>query len=174
MFLSSVRICVLFRKARRWRLPENGIRFSSQAPVLVVRQALSEGLWRCVSDGFRGIRSAFIFSGSSWVRFYKLDPFDLCFSSSATAIALQVRQSCGSLARWFPDYLLQQDLPGSGERGAIIAGHIRIAPVLLVVARRSTKMDVIFVTSSVLYLNSWWIEREFSRIFFLVQSSFSS
>ena len=79
---------------------------------------------------------------------YRLDPFDLRFSSSA-AVAVLVRWSYGALARRLPDCLLQQGLPGSDEEGAMTAARLRLAPVLVVVARWSTDLDVFF-TSGVL------------------------
>uniref|UniRef100_R7W0I5 Selenoprotein H n=1 Tax=Aegilops tauschii TaxID=37682 RepID=R7W0I5_AEGTA len=58
---SFVRVCVLFRKTRRRRLVEDGIRFSPPSPVPMVRLVLSEGVWR-------------------------LDPSNLSFSSMAAAL----------------------------------------------------------------------------------------
>ena len=80
---------------------------------------------------------------------YRLDPSDLRFSSSAT-VARLVRWSCGALARGLPDCLLQQGLPDSSEGGAIAAARLRLVPVLVVVARWSTDLDVIFITSCIL------------------------
>ena len=65
---------------------------------------------------------------------FGLDPSDLCYSSSA-AIAVLVRWSYEALARRLSDCLLQQVLPDSGEAGAMTAARLRLASVLLVVAR---------------------------------------
>ena len=53
------------------------------------------------------------------------------------------------LARRLPDCLLQQVLPGSSERGAMTAAHLRLASVFVVVARWSTDLDVMFIISGV-------------------------
>ena len=70
------------------------------------------------------------------------DPFDLHSSSAAGAVL--VCWFYGALARLLPDCLLQQRLPGSGEGGAMTAARIRLTSVLVVVARWSTDLDVIF------------------------------
>ena len=75
---------------------------------------------------------------------FKLDLSDLKFSSSA-AVAVLGRWSCGTLARRLPDCLLQQVVPDSGERGAMTAARLRLAPVLVFVARWSMNLDVIFI-----------------------------
>ena len=69
---------------------------------------------------------------------------DLCYSSSAAAVL--VRWSYGALARRLPDCLLQQVVPGSGDGGVMTAARLRLAPVLIVVARWSTDLDVIFIS----------------------------
>ena len=40
-------------------------------------------------------------------------------------------------------------LPGSGEGGAMTAARLRLASVLVIVARWSTDLDVIFIISGV-------------------------
>ena len=60
-----------------------------------------------------------------------------------------MRWSYEALARRLPDCLLQQGLPGSGEGGAMTAVRLRLASVIVVVARWSTDLDVIFIISSV-------------------------
>ena len=75
---------------------------------------------------------------------FGLDPSVLCFSSSA-AIAVLVRWSYGALARRLPDCLLQV-VPDSDDGGAMTAARLRLASVLVVVARRSTDLDVIFIS----------------------------
>ena len=74
-----------------------------------------------------------------------MDLSDPRYSSSA-AVAVLVRWSYGALARRLPDCLLQQVLPGSGEGEAMIAARLRLASVLVVVARWSTDLDVIFIS----------------------------
>jgi hypothetical protein len=85
---------------------------------------------------------------ASSVGVWRLDPSDLCYSSTA-AVAVLVRCSYGALARRLPDCLLQQGLPGSSEGEAMTAARLRLASVLVVVARWSTDLDVIFIISSV-------------------------
>ena len=88
--------------------------------------------------------------GSSFCLYgYRFDLSDLQVSSSAMVAAL-VRWSFGALARRLPDCLLQQGLSDSGEGGAMTAARLRLAPVLVVVARWSMDLIVIFITSSVL------------------------
>ena len=79
---------------------------------------------------------------------FRLDPSDLRYSSS-TAIVVLVRWPYGALARRLPDCLLQQVLPGSGEGRAMTAACLQLASVLVVVARWSTDLFVIFIISSV-------------------------
>ena len=78
---------------------------------------------------------------------FRLDTFDL--PSSSTAIAVLVHWFYGSLARRLLDCLLQQILPGSDEEGAMTAARLRLASVLVVVARWSTNLDVIFIISGI-------------------------
>ena len=78
---------------------------------------------------------------------FRLDPSDL--HSSSAAVAVLVRWFYGVLARRLPDCLLQQGLPGFGEGGAMTAARLRLASVLVVVARWFTDLDVIFIISSV-------------------------
>ena len=79
---------------------------------------------------------------------FRLDPSDLRYSSSA-AVDVLLRWSYEALARRLPDCLLQQVLPGSGEGGAMTAARLQLASVLVVVARWSTDLDVIFDIFSV-------------------------
>lgn len=76
---------------------------------------------------------------------FGLNPSNLRYSSSA-AVAVLVRWSYGALARRLPDCLLQQVVPGSGDRGAMTAARLRLASVLVVVARWFTNLDVIFIS----------------------------
>ena len=148
-FSSFVRVCVLLRKARRRRLPEDGIKISPSSPrsgdvcsiiggrvEVCLRQIC---LWWICSDLFVVRLGSYVF---------RLDPFDLYTSSAAVAVL--VRWFYGTLARRFPDCLLQQGLPGSGEGGAMTAPRLWLALVLVVVARWSTDMVVICITSVVL------------------------
>ena len=75
---------------------------------------------------------------------FRLDPFDLRYSSSA-AVAVLVRWSYGALARRLPDGLIQQVVPDSGKGGAMTAARLRLASVLVVPARWFTDQDVIFL-----------------------------
>ena len=79
---------------------------------------------------------------------FGLDLSDLCYSSSA-AVAVLVRWSYGTLTRRLPDYLLQQVVPDSGDEGAMAAARLRLASVLVVVARWSMDLDVIFIISGI-------------------------
>ena len=76
-----------------------------------------------------------------------MDSFDL--HTSSAAVAVLVCWFYGALARRLPDCLLQQGLPGFGERGAMTAARLRLASVFVVVARWSTDLDVIFIISRV-------------------------
>ena len=76
---------------------------------------------------------------------FGLNPSNLRYSSLA-AVAVLVRWSYGALARRFPDCLLQQVVPDSGDGGVMTAARLRLASVLVVVARWSTDLDVIFIS----------------------------
>ena len=80
---------------------------------------------------------------------FRFDLFDLQLSSSAMVTALE-RWFFQALARRLPDRLLKQGLPGSGDGGAMTAAHLRLALVLVVIARWSIDLVVIFITSCVL------------------------
>ena len=148
---SFARVCVLLRKTRRWRLPEDGIKVSPLSPRSGSASSIVGGrvevclrqiyLWWICSD-LVGVRLRSCVFG--------MDPSDLRYFSSA-AVAVLGCWSYGALARRLPDCLLQQGLPGSGEGEAMTAARLRLAPVLVVVARWSTDMVVIFITSVVLY-----------------------
>ena len=75
---------------------------------------------------------------------FRLDSSDLKLSSSAAVVVLGC-WSYGTLARRLADCLLQQVVPGPGEGGAMTAARLRLALVLVVVARWSTDQDVIFI-----------------------------
>ena len=144
---SFVRVCVLLRKTRRWRLPEDGIKVFPPSPC--------SGDASCIVDGrvelcLRRICLWWICSDLFVVRFrscvFRLDPFDLHYSSAAVVVLM--RWFYGALARRLSDCLLQQGLPGSSEGGAMTAARLRLASVLVVVARCSTDLDVIFIISS--------------------------
>jgi hypothetical protein len=74
---------------------------------------------------------------------------DLRLSSLAMVAAL-VRWSFGALARRLPVCLLQQALPGHGDRGVRTAARLRLALVYVVVARWSSDLIVIFITFEIL------------------------
>jgi len=123
VLLKFGRVCVLLRKTRRWRLPKDGIRLSPPSPVPMMLLASSEGVWRFISSGSRGIWLVFVFGGSAWIQ-----------SSS-----IYVRVSTGRILpshaslhwRWLlfwcacpwglstttSRHLLQQGWPGFGDRG---------------------------------------------------------
>ena len=77
-----------------------------------------------------------------------MDPSDLRYFSSAAVVVLGCC-SYGALARRLPDCHLQKVLPGSGDGGAMTAARLRLASVLVVVARWSTDLGVIFIISGV-------------------------
>ena len=149
VFSSFIRVCVLLRKARRWRLPEDGIKVSPPNPRSGGASSIVGGrvevclrwiyLWWICSDLVVVLLRSCVFG---------LDPFDLRYSSSA-AVAVLVRWSYGALARRLPDCLLQQVVPDSGDGGAMTAARLRLASVLVVVARWSMNLDVIFIISGV-------------------------
>ena len=80
---------------------------------------------------------------------FRFDLSNLQLSSSAMVAAL-VCWSFGVLARRFSDCLPQQNLLDSDDGGSMTAGRLRLAPVLVVVARWSIDLVVIFITSCVL------------------------
>ena len=130
---SIVRVCVLLRKARRRRLPEDRIKVFLPSPHSGDASSIIGGhvkvclrqifLWWICSD-------LFIFRLCSYV--FRLDPFDL--HSSSAAVSVLVRWFYGALSQRLPDCLLQQGLPGSGEGGAMTAARLRLASVIVVVA----------------------------------------
>ena len=77
---------------------------------------------------------------------FSLDPSDLRYFSSAAGAGLGC-WSYEALARRLPDCLLYQVLPGSGDGGAMTAARLRLTSVLVVVARWSTNLHVIFISS---------------------------
>ena len=112
-----------------------------------MRLALSVGVWRCL----RLICLWWICSDLFVVRLcscvFRLDPYDIYYPS--TAVDVLLRWSYGALARRLSDCFLQQGLSGSSEGGAMTAVRLRLASVLVVVDRRSTDLDVIFIISGV-------------------------
>ena len=149
VFSCFVRVCVLLRKTRRRRLLEDEISFSPPSPRPDGVSSIVGGrVEMCLSR----ICPWWICSDLVVVRLcscvFRLDPSDLRYSSTA-AVAVLLRWSYWGLARRLPDCLLQQVLPDSGEGGAMTAAHLRLASVLVVVARCSMNPDVIFIISSV-------------------------
>ena len=145
--LRFVLVCVLLGKMRRQRLPEDGIKVSPPSPssggaFSIVGGRVEVYLRRIYP---RWICSDLVVVCLCWCVF-RLDPFDLCYSSSA-AVAVLVRRSYGALARRLPDCLLQQVVPESDEGGAMTAAHLQLTSVLVVVTRWSTDLDVIFISS---------------------------
>jgi hypothetical protein len=145
-FFNLVRVCVLLRKARRRRLPEDGIKVSPPSPRSGGASSIVGGrvevcllqiyLWWICSDHVVVRLRSCVFS---------LDPSDLRYSSSA-AIAVLGCWSYGAFARRLPDCLRQQVVPDSGDGGEMTAARLRLGSVLLVVARWSTNLDVIFIS----------------------------
>ena len=149
IFFNLVRVCVLLRKARRRRLTEDGIKVSPPSPRFGGASSIVGGR---VEVCLRQIYLWWICSDLVVVRLrscvFGLDLSDLCYSSSA-AVAVLVRRSYGALARRLSDCLLQQVVPDPDEGGAMTAARLRLTSVLVVVARWSTDLDVIFIISSV-------------------------
>ena len=142
-------------KKMSWRrLHEDGIRSSPANPrpgdVSSIVGSRVEIYLRQISWDPVGICLWWIRLDPVFVRLHfcvcRLDPFGLYFSS-LVAVAALVRWSHGALARRLPDCLLQQCLPGSDEGGAMTAARLRLAPEIVVVARWSTDLDVIFTSS---------------------------
>jgi hypothetical protein len=77
---------------------------------------------------------------------FRLDSSNLRYTSSATVTVL-LHWSSGALVRRLPDCLLQHIWAGSGEGGAMGAARLRLASVLVVVARWFTDLDIIFIIS---------------------------
>ena len=129
-------------------IPEDGIKFSPPSPR---SGGASSIVGRRVEVCLQRICLWWICSDLSVVRLrsyvFRLDSFDL--HSSSAAVAVLVRWFHGALARRLPDCLLQQCLPGSVEGGAMTAARLRLASVLVVIARWSTNLDVIFIICSI-------------------------
>ena len=131
-FFNLVRVCVLLRKARRRRLPEDEIKVSPPSPRSNGASSIVGG---CVEVCLRQIYLWWICSDHVVVRLrscvFGLDPSDLRYFSSA-AVAVLGCWSYGALARRLPDCLLQQVVPGSGNGGAMTAARLRLTSVLVV------------------------------------------
>ena len=93
---SFARVCVLLRKTRRWRLPEDGIKVSPSSPRFSGASSIVGGRvevclrrfylwWICLDLVVVRLRSCV----------FGLDLSDLRYSSSA-AVAVQVRWSYGA------------------------------------------------------------------------------
>jgi hypothetical protein len=99
VYLRFVRVCVLLRKARWRRLPEDGIKVSSPSPRSDGASSIVGGR---VEAFLRRIYPRWICSDLVVVRLcscvFGLDPFDLRYSSSV-AVAVLARWSYGALAR---------------------------------------------------------------------------
>ena len=145
-FFNLARVCVLLRKTRRRRLHEDGIKVSPPSPRSGDASSIVGGR---VEVCLRQIYLWWICSDLVVVRLrscvFGLDFSDLHYSSSA-AVAVLVRWFYGALARRLPDCLLQQVVPDFGDGAAMTAARLRLASVLVVVARWSTDLDVIFIS----------------------------
>src|SRR6187401_1200297 len=137
-FFNLARVCVLLRKTRRRRLPEDGINVSPPSPRSGDASSIVGGR---VEVCLRQIYLWWICSDLVVVRLrscvFSLDPSDLRYFSSATVVVLGCL-SYETLARRLPDCLLQQGVPDSGDGGVMTAACLRLASVLVVVARWST------------------------------------
>ena len=146
LFFNLVRVYVLLRKVKRRRLPEDGIKVSPPSPRSGGASSIVGGR---VEVCLRQIYLWWICSDLVVVRLrscvFGLDPSDLRYFSSA-AVAVLGCWSYGALARRLPDCLLQQVVPGSGDGGAMTAARLRLASVLVVVARWFMDLDVIFIS----------------------------
>ena len=150
--LSFVRVCVLLGEAKgRW-LSEDGIRFflpiSRPDDVSSIVGARVEVCLERISRDLIGVCLRWIHVDLVFARLcscvYRLDILDLRFSSLAS-VAVLLRWSYGVLARWLRDYLLEQGLLGSDDGGAKSAARLQLAPMLVVVSRWSTDLDLFFV-----------------------------
>ena len=114
-FFNLVGVCVLLRKARRRRLPEDGINVSPPSPRSGSASSIVGG---SVEVCLRQIYLWWICSDLVVVRLrscvFGLDPSDLRYFLSA-AVAVLGCWSYGALARRLSDCLLQQVVPGSGD-----------------------------------------------------------
>lgn len=132
---------------RWWRLPEEGIKVSSPSPRSSDASSIIDG---CVEVCLRRIYLWWICSDLFVVRLcscvFRLDNSDL--HSSFAMVVVLVCWSYGALARQLPDCQLQQRLPDSNKGGAMTAAQLRLALVLVVIARWSSNLDVIFIISS--------------------------
>ena len=149
LFFNLVRVCVLLRNARWRQLPEDGIKVSLPSPRSGGASSIVGGR---VEVCLRQIYLWWICSDLVVVRLrscvFGLDPSDLRYFSSA-AVAVLGCWSYGALARRLPDCLLQQVVPDSGDGGAMTAARLRLASVLVVVARWSTDLVVISIISNI-------------------------
>jgi hypothetical protein len=154
VFLSLVRVCVLFRNTWQRRLPKDEIRFSSSSLRPSGASSVTGGnvevcLWKILLE-LVGVCLWWIHLNPVFVRLhscaYRQDSSDLCCSSSAKIDVLVCCWSYGALARRLPDCLQQQGLSGSHEVGAMTASRLRLALVLVVVARWSIDLDVYVIS----------------------------
>jgi hypothetical protein len=157
MFFCFVRVSVLLIDAMRRRLSVDVVRSSPSSPPFgdvssIVGGRVEVSLWWISWDSV-GVCLRWIHVDPVFARLcpcvWRLGPSDLCFYSSA-AVAVLVRWSYEALARQHPDSLLYQCLPGSDEGGAMTAARLWLVPVLVVVARWSTDLDVSSNSTSVL------------------------
>ena len=136
----------MFRKARRRRLPEDGVKVSPPSPRSGGASSIVGGR---VEVCLRRIYLWWICTNLVVVRLhscvFELNPSNQRYSSSA-AVAVLVRWSYGVLARRLSDCLLQQIVPDSGDGGVMMAVRLRLASVLVVVVRWSTDLNVIFIS----------------------------
>ena len=135
VFFNLVRVCVLLRKARRRRLPEDGIKVSPPSPRSGGASSIVGGR---VEVCLRQIYLWWICSDLVVVRLrscvFGLDPSDLRYFLSV-AVAVLGWWSYGALTWRFPNCLLQQVVPGFGDGGVMTAVRLRLASMLVVVAR---------------------------------------
>ena len=125
--------------------PKDGIKVSPPSPRLGGASSIIGGR---VEVCLQQIYLWWICSDLVFVRLHScvfgLDTSDLRYFSSA-AVAVLRCWSYGALARRLPDCLLQQVVPGSGDGGVTMEVRLWLAPVLVLVARWSMDLDVIFI-----------------------------
>jgi hypothetical protein len=135
VFLGMLRFCVLLRNAWWWRVPEDGIRSAPSIPRL---------------DDASSVAGRHVEVCLYWISM-DLD------SVPSNLWSLFIGDGCcsrvmvlGALARRLPVHLLQpalprQVLPSSNEGGARTVARLRLVRVLVIVARWSKDLIVIFI-----------------------------
>jgi hypothetical protein len=161
VLLSLVRVCVLFRKTWHRRLPEDEIRFSHPAPIPAMCLASSEGVWRCVYNGSRGIWLLLVYDGSTWIQslfvWVRVSTGWILpiYASLHRRQLLFVRWSYWASTWRLPNCLQLEGLPVSHEGVVMIAVRFGLGPLLVVVAKWSIDLNVISVILVFFVPHSW-------------------